>query len=57
MNGFFEHFEGVFDDFEEEVELFDFLEEEVGHGGKDFFALTLEVVGKRSDDDTLWELA
>jgi hypothetical protein len=57
LNGFFEHFEGVFDDFEEEVELFDFLEEEVGHGGKDFFALTLEVVGKRSDDDTLWELA
>jgi hypothetical protein len=57
LDGFLEHFEGVFDDFKKEIELFDFLEEEIGHGGEEFFAFTFEVVRQWGDDDTLWELA
>lgn len=54
LDSFFEHFEGFFDNFEEKVELFDFLEKEVCHWGEELFALTLEVLRKRCDNDTLW---
>jgi hypothetical protein len=56
LDGFFEHFQRIFDDFEEEIEFLNFLEEKVCHGREQFIAFALEVIRQRSNIDTFGKL-